>query len=256
MTFIDTHTHLYDEAYGEEGNKAVERAIASGVQKMIMPDIDSKTRDKMFSLASDHKDVLYPCIGLHPTSVEAGWEDEYAMVLEHKDRKDIVAIGEIGMDCYWSKEFVREQMDAFRLQIELSLELGLPAIIHNREATELIFDILEGFKGRGLKGVFHAYSGSIGTYRRFEKYGDWFVGIGGVVTYKKASIAETVKDIPIERILTETDSPYLTPSPYRGQRNESAYSHYIAEKIAVQKGLSLETVAETTSSNAKALFRI
>lgn len=256
MEFIDTHTHLYDEAYGEECGKAADRALEAGVCKMILPDIDSKTRESMFSLASSREGILFPCIGLHPTSVGADWESEYEKVLEHRDRKDIVAVGEIGMDCYWSKDFVKEQREVFRLQLELSAELGLPAIIHSRDASEQIFDILEGFRGRGLKGVFHAYSGSIGTYRRLERYGDWYVGIGGVITFRKASIAETVKHIPIERILTETDSPYLTPAPFRGQRNESAYIPYIAEKIAAQKGLSLEKVAETTADNAKTLFGI
>ena len=256
MEFIDTHTHLYDEAYGEECREAVQRALDAGVRKMIMPDIDSSTRGAMFSLAASYRDTLYPCIGLHPTSVGAGWEEEYRKVLEHKDRKDIVAVGEIGMDCYWSKDYVKEQQEVLRLQLELSLELGLPAVIHSRDATGYIFDILEGFRGRGLKGVFHAYSGSIETYSRLGQYGDWYVGIGGVVTFRNASIAETIKSIPLERILTETDSPYLTPVPFRGKRNESAYIPYIAEKIADLKGTSIAKVAETTSDNAKRLFRI
>lgn len=256
MNFTDTHTHLYDEAFGECPQDAVRRAVGAGVTKMILPDIDSSSRESMFSLAGDFPGTLYPCIGLHPTSVGADWESEYGKVLENRNREGIVAIGEIGIDCYWSTEHVREQEEVFRLQLELSLEMGLPAIIHSREATGRISDILEGFRGRGLRGVFHAFSGSIETFRSLERYGDWYVGIGGTITFRKASIAETVRDIPLERILTETDSPYLTPVPFRGQRNESAYIPYIAEKIAAQKGIDTGLVAEVTSANAKELFRI
>lgn len=256
MEFVDTHTHLYDEAFEDGGSQAVARAIDSGVKKLIFPDIDSSSREKMFLLASKFPTNVFPCLGLHPTSIDSGWEKEYQKVLDNKQRKDIVAIGEIGIDCYWSTDFLKEQMECFRLQLELSLELDLPVIIHSREATAKIFEILEGFKGRGLKGVFHAFGGSIETFREFDKYGDWMVGIGGTVTFKKASIAKTIKEIPLDRILTETDSPYLTPSPHRGTRNESAYIPIIAQKIAEIKEISIDKVAMVTTNNALKLFRI
>ena len=169
---------------------------------------------------------------------------------------DIRAIGEIGIDCYWSKEFLKEQIEAFRQQLELASDLSLPVIIHSRESTEHILNILKDCRHLGLRGVMHAYSGSSETFRELQKTGDWYIGIGGVLTYKKASIADTVKDIPLERILLETDSPYLTPVPHRGKRNESSYIPHIAEFLASRKGTDIDEVAAATTQNAEILFGI
>ena len=255
MIFTDTHAHLYDEAFTGEEDLAIERAVESGVTRMIFPDIDSQTREHMFEIALRHEGIVYPCLGLHPTSIDASWEKEMEMVHENLSRK-IWAIGEIGIDCYWSKEFLKEQETAFRMQLELAHKLSLPVIIHSRESTELIINILKNCRHLDLRGVFHAYSGSVETYKELQKTGDWYIGIGGVLTYKKASIAETVKQIPLERILLETDSPYLTPVPYRGKRNESAYIPHIAEKLSQQTGVSLEEIASVTTENASKLFGI
>jgi TatD DNase family protein len=172
---------------------------------------------------------------------------------KYLDRK-VWAIGEIGMDCYWSKEFIREQEEVLRIQLETAAKMDLPVIIHSRESTELIINILKECSHLGLRGVFHAYSGSVETYRELQKTGDWYIGIGGVLTYKKASIAETVKQIPLERILLETDSPYLTPVPFRGKRNESAFIKDIAAKIAEIYECALEHVMEQTTQNALKIF--
>ena len=255
MNFIDTHTHLYDEAFAGEEDLAVARAVKAGVTKMILPDIDSQTREAMLALADRHEGRLFPCVGLHPTSVDAGWKSEMDQVEKHLDRK-IFAIGEIGMDCYWSKEFIREQEEVLRIQLETAARMNLPVIIHSRESTELIINILKDCSHLGLRGVFHAFSGSVETFRELQKTGDWYIGIGGVLTYKKASIAETVKQIPLERILLETDSPYLTPVPFRGKRNESGYIPHIAGRLAELCGTSLEEVANTTTENAQKLFGI
>lgn len=255
MVFTDTHTHLYDEAFAGEEDLAIERAVAAGVTRMILPDIDSQTRQEMFSLAGRHEGVLFPCLGLHPTSVNARWQEEMMLVEEHLDR-EIWAVGEIGMDCYWSREFVKEQEEVFRTQLEMAARLDLPVIIHSRESTELIINILKDCKSLGLRGVFHAFSGSIETFRELQKLGDWYIGIGGVLTYKKASIAETVRQIPLERILLETDSPYLTPVPFRGKRNESAYIPYIASRLSELTGRTVEETAATTTDNAQKLFGI
>lgn len=256
MYFVDTHTHLYDDAYSADIDQTVSRALEAGVRKMILPDIDSKTRQAMFSLASRYPNVMFPCAGLHPAEVKENWKDEIDKLMQAAERKDIIAIGESGMDLYWSKEFIKEQEEVFRIQIELAMKLDIPIIIHNRDATEITLGILEDYRGRGLKGVFHAYSGSIETFRNIERYGDFHVGIGGVVTFKKASIAVTIREIPIERILTETDSPWLTPAPHRGTRNESSYIPIVAEKIAAEKGMDIGMVSEITSDNAHKLFRI
>ncbi len=255
MEFTDTHAHLYDEAFISEEDQAVERAVRAGVTRMILPDIDSQTREAMFSLADRHEGRIFPCLGLHPTSIGADWEKELAALEGWLSRK-IYAIGEIGMDCYWSKEFIKEQQEALRIQLELADRLDLPVIIHSRESTELIINVLKECRHLNLRGVFHAYSGSIETYRQIERLGDWYIGIGGVLTYKKASIAETVRDIPLDRILLETDCPYLTPVPFRGKRNESSYIPHIAARLSEILGKGIEEIAETTTANAEKLFRI
>lgn len=255
MTFTDTHTHLYDEAFSGEEDIVIARAVEAGVTKMVLPDIDLQTREAMFELASRHEGILFPCVGLHPTSVGTGWKEEMLHMEKYLDR-NIWAIGEIGMDCYWSKEFIREQEEVLRIQLELAAKMSLPVIIHSRESTELIINILKDCNHLGLRGVFHAFSGSIETFRELQKTGDWYIGIGGVLTYKKASIAETVKQIPLERILLETDSPYLTPVPFRGKRNESSYIPYIAARLAELQEIGIDDVAHTTTENAHKLFGI
>lgn len=255
MLFTDTHAHLYDEAFKDEEDLAVARAVEAGVTKMIFPDIDSQTREHMFEIALRHEGTVFPCLGLHPTSIDASWESEMEKLHENLSRR-IWAIGEIGIDCYWSKEFLAQQQTAFRMQLELAHRLSLPVIIHSRESTELIINILKDCKHLNLRGVFHAYSGSIETFRELRKLGDWYIGIGGVLTYKKASIAETVKSIPLERILLETDSPYLTPVPFRGKRNESSYIPHIAAKLSEQLGAPMDEIAATTTANAHKLFGI
>lgn len=255
MEFIDTHSHLYDEAFAGEEDIVLQRAIDAGVTKLIFPDIDSQSREAMFAFADRHKGTVFPCAGLHPTSVDASWEKEMMLVEQHLDR-DIVAIGEIGIDCYWSKEFLEQQKEVFRIQLGIAAERDLPVIIHSRESTEIIINIIKELRHLGVRGVFHAYSGSKETFRELERLGDWYIGIGGVLTYKKASIAETVKEIPLERILLETDSPYLTPVPFRGKRNESSYVPYIAQKLSELTGRSIEEVAAVTTENAKKLFSI
>lgn len=255
MRFIDTHSHLYDEAFAGEEAAAVERAVAAGVDRIIIPDIDSQTREHMFSFTEQHPGTLFACLGLHPTSIGADWEAELEKLQDYSSRS-IVAIGEVGIDCYWSKEFIEQQKEAFRRQLRMAHDRSLPVIIHSRDASSIIIEILKECKNLDLRGVFHAFSGSIETYREIEKLGDWMIGIGGVLTFKKASIAETVKSIPLDRIVLETDSPYLTPAPHRGQRNESAYIPHIAAKLAELTGKSIEEIAAQTTQNAETLFGI
>ncbi len=254
--FADTHTHLYDDAFDNEGDAAVSRAVDAGVTKLVFPDINCRTREAMFALAGRHPGVVFPCLGLHPTDVEEDWRAEMDAIVGYRPPMDIVAIGEIGMDCHWSTETVQWQEEAFRAQLDLSLERGLPVIIHNRDATALILNVLQDYRGRGLRGVFHAFSGSYETFCSIEKCGDFYIGVGGVVTFPKASIAETVRKIPTDRIVTETDSPYLTPVPFRGRRNESAYIPYIVEKIAERKNVDPDAIASATWENAHRLFNI
>lgn len=255
MQFVDTHSHLYDEAYAGEEDLAVERAVGVGVGRMIIPDIDSQTRESMFALASRHPGKLFPTLGLHPTSVNADWKTELEKLQEYRSRR-IWAVGEVGIDCYWSKEFLEEQKTVFRLMLQMAHEMSLPVIIHSRDAGSIILDILKEHRHLDLHGVFHAFSGSMETYREIERLGNWYVGIGGVLTFKKASIAETVRSIPLEKIILETDAPYLTPAPHRGERNESAYIPLIAARLAELKETGIEHIAQQTTLNAEKLFGI
>ncbi|MFA6713214.1 MAG: TatD family hydrolase [Bacteroidales bacterium] len=256
LEFIDTHTHLYDDDFTPDFDQVIKRAQSAGVIKCIMPGIDISNHNKMMSCTNHLKNFAFPCIGLHPTSVGENWEDELDFVKENIIKGKFYAVGEIGIDEYWSKEFISQQKEVFKQQIILAEKYDLPIIIHSREATEDIFDVLEKFKDKNIKGVFHAYSGSYETYEKIKKYGDFKIGIGGVVTYKNAGIASVLKKIPLEEIVLETDSPWLTPVPYRGKRNESSYICIIAEKIAQIKEIPIEEVSLTTTLTAKKLFNI
>ena len=255
---IDTHTHLYDEAFADDFTEAVERAARSGVEHLIFPGIDSSVHDRMMECASMTGGKAGTATGLHPTSVREDWKKELGFVENRLSEGGWAAIGEIGLDRHWSDTFFREQTEAFRIQMLWAAEAGLPVIIHVREAHDTLFEILDSLQEKGvpMRGVMHAFSGSLETYRRIKSYGGFKVGIGGVVTYRNAGIAVTVKDIPLEDIVLETDSPWLTPVPFRGKRNESAYLRIIAEKLADIKGLSLEEVDRVTTDNAKSLFNI
>ncbi|MBQ7253261.1 MAG: TatD family hydrolase [Bacteroidales bacterium] len=251
---IDTHSHIYDEAYKEDFEEMVSRAREAGVERLVMPGIDSCCHDAMVACADALPGFAYPAIGLHPTEIRENWREELQFVFDHFDDRPWVAIGEIGMDLYWSKEYQKEQMEVFCAQLSLAAEKDLPVIIHAREATEEIFECLRRV-AKPLRGSFHAFTGSYETYRRIKAAGDFYVGIGGVVTFKNAHIAQAVERIPLEDILLETDAPYLTPVPYRGKRNESAYIRYVAEKIAAVKGIAFDVVDKVTTENAADLFR-
>ena len=253
--FIDTHAHLYDEVFAGEEDLAIARSVDSGVGKIVFPDIDSQTRAHMFEVADRHAGIVFPTLGLHPTSVDGRWREELDKMESFSSRK-IWAIGEIGIDCYWSKEFLEEQKEVFRIQLEMASARGLPVIIHSRESIGLIIEILKDCRHLDLRGVFHAYSGSIETFRELERLGEWHIGIGGVLTYKKASIADTVRSLPLDRIILETDSPYLTPVPFRGKRNESSYIPYIAARLAELTSAEIGEIEETTTRNAEKLFGI
>lgn len=256
MNYIDTHCHLYDEAFSEDFDQVVERLKQAGISACIMPGIDIASYNDMLLVADRLPDLTYPCIGLHPTSVSDNWEEELAFIKEHLNDRKFYAIGEIGMDEYWSKDFVDEQKRVFAEQVELAVRNKLPVIIHNRDAMADTINILSDFRNSELSGVFHAYSGSYETYKELLKLGDFKIGIGGVLTYKNAGIAGILPKISLHDIILETDCPYLTPVPFRGKRNESSYIPYIAEKIHEITAIPLDEIAETTTNNAIKLFNI
>ena len=254
--YIDTHTHAYDEAFAGCEDEVVARGVAAGVTVQLQADVDSRERERLFALVERHPGVLRAMLGLYPGSVGKDWQREID-ALEAWRGRGPVAVGEIGLDYHYGAEFKQEQKEAFRVQLELAAAWNLPVNIHLREATEDFFAIVSDCRHLGLRGNLHAFSGSVETFQRLQRLGgDWYVGIGGVVTFRKASLAETVRHIPLDRILLETDAPYLTPMPHRGERNESAYIPLIAEFLARQKGVSVEEVAAVTTQNAKRLFAL
>ncbi len=254
--YIDTHAHISDVAFGGDEEAVIERALEAGVGLILQADIDSSERGRMIDLAAKYPSVLRNMAGLYPGSVNENWEQEVAAVEKYAVEGNVVAIGEIGLDYHYSKDTAELQKRAFKAQLQLADKLGLPVNIHERDATDDFFAVMDECKGLSIRGNLHAFSGSKETFARLQKYGDWMVGIGGVCTFKKAGIAETLKYIPLDRIVLETDAPYLTPVPFRGQRNESSYIPLIAAKIAEIKGIDVEAVAEATTNNARAMFNL
>lgn len=254
--FIDTHTHLFSPAFDDDRNEVIKRAINAGVEKMLLPNIDVESIPQMYKLVEDFPNNCFPMMGLHPGSVDENWESSLEAVRKNLFEKKNVAVGEIGMDLYWDKTFQKEQAEVFKRQVEWAKELRLPIAIHAREAFEEIFEIVDQLNDERLTGVFHCFTGTSEQAQKILNYGGFKLGIGGVLTYKKAGLDEILKDIPLETMILETDSPYLPPTPHRGKRNESSYLLHIAEKLADVKGVSLITVEEITTKNAIELFNL
>lgn len=259
MKLIDTHSHLYAEEFDGDRDQAMLRAAQAGVERLLLPAIDSESHAAMLALCSRYPGRCFPMMGLHPTSVNDNprWCEELATVEKHLANPPaggFCAVGEIGLDFYWSRDFTGEQEEAFRRQIELALHYGLPIVVHTRDAWDEMAELIRDYRGRGLRGVFHAFSGTEEHYRLLRSYGDFAFGIGGVVTFKKSPLAEIVRQMALEDIVLETDCPYLTPAPHRGQRNESAYVSYICAEVAEQKGLTAEEAAAVTTANAERMF--
>lgn len=254
MELIDTHTHLYLPEF-DDRDEAVERAFAAGVSKMMLPNVDLGTVAPMMDLAAKHPGKMFMAKGLHPTEVKEGWEDVLAEILGMMDGNEAVkTIGEVGIDLYWDKTYESEQMKAFDAQLALAEEQGLPVIIHCREALPQALEVLQDH--RGAKAVFHSFCGTCAEVDAIRRVGDYYFGINGVVTFKNCKVRDAVPEITLDRLLLETDSPYLAPVPYRGKRNETAYIVKVAEHIAAHLGIPAEQIADATTRNARALFGI
>ena len=253
---IDTHCHLYDEAFRDDFEEVLARAREAGVGACVLPGIDRSCHEAMLAVADALPDFAFPCIGLHPTSVGGDWEAELDFVRQHLGDRRWYAVGEIGLDEYWSKDFVREQVRVLEEQIEMASRADLPVIIHLREATEDFLRVLEELRGLSFRGVMHAWSGSYELYRRLLAMADLKFGIGGVATYKNAGVAVALERMSLDDLVVETDCPWLTPVPYRGKRNEPSYVRLVAERIATIKQLPPEAVAAATTANARKLFNL
>lgn len=255
MIFIDSHTHLYLDEFENDRKTVVDKAIANGIKYMMLPAIDRSTFDAMKQLSNDYPQNCFPMIGLHPTSVEENYMEELAFVEEQLNEKKYVAVGEIGIDLYWDKTYAEQQMFAFRKQLNLAKNHDLPVAIHTRDSFDDVYKIVKEEQDGSLMGVFHCFTGSLDEAKKIMDL-NFYMGIGGIVTFKNSGQDKVVKDIPLESILLETDSPFLTPTPFRGKRNESAHIKLIANKIAEVKEVNLETVASITTSNSMKLFGI
>jgi len=251
---IDTHTHLYSEAFEEDRKVMIQRAVDQGVQRFFIPAIDSGYTESMYELERQFPETIHLMMGLHPCSVKANYKEELAHVMEQFAARHFCAVGEIGIDLYWDTSTLEIQKDAFRTQIRLAKDLGLPIVIHCRDAFQEIFDVLEEEKDEKLYGIFHCFTGTLEDAYKAIGF-NMKLGIGGVVTFKNGKIDQFLDQIDLKHIVLETDSPYLAPVPYRGKRNESAYLAIIAQKVAEIYGKPVNEIAAITSANAMEIFK-
>jgi TatD DNase family protein len=253
---VDSHAHLYSEEFDTDRDEVIKRAVANNVTQLIIPSTDMNDYNSMMNLCNAYPEICFPAVGLHPTSVKDDYEQELDFVEKQLTLNKFVAVGEIGIDCYWSMDYIVEQRIAFEKQVKLAEQYDLPVIIHARDAFAEIFAILDRIHNPRTKGVFHGFSGTCEDYLKIKEYGTFKVGIGGVITFKNSKLPQVLDIISLDDILLETDAPYLTPHPYRGKRNESSYIPLIAQKIAEIKQLDVTEVAEITSRNAGMLFKL
>ena len=254
MLLIDSHAHLYLADFEQDRSVMLGNARLAGVEQILLPAIDSETHAALVAMEEQFSQCK-AMMGVHPCSIKADYQSELSIARDWWNKRDFIAVGEIGLDFYWDKTFVDQQYDAFRLQIEWALEKKVPIVIHSRNACLECVQVIKEYKGRGLTGVFHCFSGSIEEAREIIKLG-FYLGIGGVLTYKNAGLGAVLADVPLEHIMLETDAPYLTPVPNRGKRNESAYLALVATKLAEVKAVSVEQIAQITTHNARMLFSL
>lgn len=255
MKLVDSHSHLFLEEFSEDLPQVMERAREAGVTHIFMPNIDRTTIEPMLSVCDAYKDFCFPMIGLHPTSVDELYEKELDIMAQHLSAPNhFVAVGEIGIDLYWDKTYLKEQLIAFEKQIEWALECHLPIVVHCRDAFNEIYNVLGKYRNTGLTGIFHSFTGTAEEATALLEFSGFMLGINGVVTFKKSTLPQCLSTIPVQRIVIETDSPYLAPAPNRGKRNESANVKYTLLKIAEVYGMPPETVADITSENALKVF--
>ena len=255
MKIIDTHTHLYLKQFKDDIGKVIQRSIDKGINKFIFPAIDSTHFDDMHDLKNKYPGSIYLMSGLHPVDVKENFKEELEFVVNSLKSHSYVAIGEIGIDLYWDKTYLKQQQDAFEFQIRLAIKNDLPIVIHCREAFDEIFEILDNENCDKLRGVFHCFTGTLEQANRAIQLG-FKLGIGGVVTFKNGGIDKFLNRIDLNHIVVETDSPYLAPVPYRGKRNESSYITYVIDKLSEIYGLPIKKIASVTTKNAEKVFAL
>ncbi len=262
MILTDTHTHIYSESFEEDQDEMMQRAISAGVERFFVPAIDSSYTKSMYDIESRYPDNVFLMMGLHPTHIKENYKEELRHVekelegrFDEKSVKKFYGIGEIGVDLYWDKTFLKQQQEAFKHQIQLAKKYKLPIVIHCRDAFEEVFEVLESEKGEGLFGIFHCFTGTIDDAKRAIGY-NMKLGIGGVVTFKNGKIDKFLNEFLLDHIVLETDAPYLAPVPYRGKRNESSYIIQVIEKLSEIYKKPIEEIARVTTQNSKDIFGI
>lgn len=253
MMLIDTHSHIYLPEFEKDRSNMLEKAEKEGVSKILMPAIDSSTHTVMLELEEERPLTCISMIGLHPCSVKENYLFELKIVRDYLEKRSFKAVGEIGLDFYWDKTFTEQQYAAFNQQIEWALHFDLPIVIHSRNSTDECIEVVSKHQKGKLRGVFHCFSGDIVQAKRVIDLG-FYLGIGGVVTFKNSGLDKVMEEISLEHVVLETDAPYLAPVPFRGKRNEPAYLKYVAEKLAGIKNVEIDEVAKITTDNAEKLF--
>lgn len=261
IIYTDSHSHIYAPTYLGESPDVVERSISAGVTRIFMAATHSEDHEKLIAMANKYPQNCFPTIGVHPTYANdnPNYMEELRIVEEYLKNPPVerfYAIGEVGLDLYWSKEYLREQKEIFRAQIELSIQYDLPLIIHTRDAWNEMVDVLSEYRTRNIRGIIHSYSGTLEHYKTIKSFGDFLFGISGIVTYKNSDISKVVVDMDLEDLVLETDAPYLPPTPFRGKRNESGYIPYICDKVAELKSTTSRNVAHVTTENTKRIFGV
>ena len=254
MQLIDTHTHLYSETFDEDRGAMIQRALSCGVTDFFIPAIDSTYTERMFALEKKYPNRMHLMTGVHPTHVKENYKEELNHVTSLLKQRSFCALGEIGIDLYWDKTFLKEQQEAFDLQIQWAKERKLPFVIHCRDALNEVFEVLDGHDSKDLRGIFHCFTGTLDQAKQALSY-NLKLGIGGVVTFKNGKIDQFLNQIPLSEIVLETDAPYLAPVPFRGKRNESSYIQEVASKVAEVYNLPFTEIASVTSKNALAIFK-
>jgi TatD DNase family protein len=253
MEFIDTHSHIYLEPFDDDRGRVIAAAVEKGIRRILLPNIDTTSIASMNGMVKDFPGICFPMIGLHPTSVKENYHEEFEVIRQETMTGNYLAVGEIGIDLYWDKTRLGEQSRVFEQELDLALALHMPVVIHARESFDVIFEILQKYEGTGLRGVFHAFSGTPKQALLAVENG-FFLGIGGMVTYRNSGLDKTVQAVDLHHMVLETDSPFLPPVPHRGKRNEPAFLTFVAETVARLKSVDIAEIAGITTENACTIF--
>ena len=253
MKLIDTHCHLYSEEFKTDIDIVIQSAEREGVERFYLPSVDSESIEAMLAVSKKFPNKCIPMMGLHPCYVKANYLQELEIIKKYLTQEKFAAVGEIGLDFYWDKTFIQQQYESFRMQIELSLQYNLPVVLHSRDAMQETIDVIKEYIPKGIKGIFHCFGGTYENAVEIINAG-FYLGIGGILTYKKSGLSEVLEKINLEHLVLETDAPYLSPVPFRGKRNESSYLKYIVARLAEVKKVPVDEVAQITTTNAQKIF--